>query len=286
MKIELFTEVNFRGPTAKNGKCIALVECETKKGPAVKAQIETEQNTTYHRMSMIAILVGLRMLRPCEVTVYTPDQFLVTTINEGNMDKWKREEWRRPHGKELYYLEGWNGIDVVEKLPKSEKVETEWDRQRKKIKQLKALQKKINERKKEFIKLIADGKIELLKDEERQKIIEKMIRLMMEKSCWLGNGMVLRFFTGKSLYDADEKEKEEAEEKIQTLDTQVLLLIAMNNMMDDYTGDLVEYSGEYKEDAGKRYQECFKILMRYGWSYEREEADLVYGNHELYKKES
>ena len=74
MKIELFTEVNFRGPTAKTGKCIALVECETKKGPAVKAQIETEQNTTYHRMSMIAILVGLKMLRPCEVTVYTPDQ--------------------------------------------------------------------------------------------------------------------------------------------------------------------------------------------------------------------
>lgn len=189
-------------------------------------------------------------------------------------------------GKELYYLDGWNGIDVVKKLPKSEKVETEWDRQRKKIKQLKALQKKMNERKKEFIRTIADGKIELLKDEERQKIIEKMIRNMMEKSCWLGNGMVLKFFTGKSLYDADEKEKEEAEEKMQTLDTQVLLLIAMNNMMDDYTGDLVEYSGEYKEDAGKRYQECFKILMRYGWSYEREEADLVYGNHELYKKES
>ena len=66
----------------------------------------------------------------------------------------------------------------------------------------------------------------------------------------------------------------------------MLLLIAMNNMMDDYTGDLVEYSGEYNEDVGKRYQECFKILMRYGWSYEREEADLVYGNHELYKKES
>ena len=174
----------------------------------------------------------------------------------------------------------------MEKLPKSEKVETEWDRQRKKTKQLKALQKKMNERKKEFIRTIADGKIELLKDEERQKIIEKMIRNMMEKSCWLGNGMVLKFFTGKSLYDADEKEKEEAEEKIQTLDTQVLLLIAMNNMIDDYTGDLVEYSGEYKEDAGKRYQECFKILMRYGWSYEREEADLVYGNHELYKKES
>lgn len=64
-------------------------------------------------------------------------------------------------GKELYYLDGWNGIDVVEKLPKSEKVETEWDRQRKKTKQLKALQKKMNERKKEFIRTIADGKVSL-----------------------------------------------------------------------------------------------------------------------------
>ena len=86
------------------------MECETKKGPAVKAQIEIEQNTTYHRMSMIAILTGLRMLRPCEVTVYTPDQFLVTTINEGNMDKWKREEWRRPHGKEIKNKELWQEL--------------------------------------------------------------------------------------------------------------------------------------------------------------------------------
>ena len=86
------------------------MECETKKGPAVKAQIETEQNTTYHRMSMVAILAGLRMLRPCEVTVYTPDQFLVTTINEGNMDKWKREEWRRPHGKEIKNKELWQEL--------------------------------------------------------------------------------------------------------------------------------------------------------------------------------
>ena len=61
-------------------------------------------------MSMIAILVGLRMLRPCEVTAYTPDQFLVTTINEGNMDKWKREEWRRPHGKEIKNKELWQEL--------------------------------------------------------------------------------------------------------------------------------------------------------------------------------
>ena len=45
MKIELFTEVNFRGPTAKNGKCIALVECETKKGQGSES---TDRDRTEH----------------------------------------------------------------------------------------------------------------------------------------------------------------------------------------------------------------------------------------------
>lgn len=51
-------------------------------------------------------------------------------------------------GEELYYSDGWSGIDVIEKLPKQEQVETEYDRQRKKTAQLKALQKKMNKRKK------------------------------------------------------------------------------------------------------------------------------------------
>lgn len=134
--------------------------------------------------------------------------------------------------------------------------------------------------------MIADGNIELMKDQERQKIIEKMLRLMIGKSCWLGNGMTLRFFTGKSLYDASVEEKAEVNEKEQKLDLQVLLLIALDQMMDEYIGDFVRYTGEYDEEKGKRYKDCFEILMQYGWSYEREEADLVYGNHELYKKES
>lgn len=49
---------------------------------------------------------------------------------------------------------------------------------------------------------------------------------------------------------------------------------------------LVNYDGGFDAKRGRECQKCFEILMRYGWSYEREEADLVYGNHELYKKES
>lgn len=116
-------------------------------------------------------------------------------------------------GKELYYLDGWNGIDVVEKLPKQKQVETEYDRQKKKTAKLRSLQKKMNERKKEFIRTIADGKIELLKDEEGQKIIEKMIRNMMEKSCWLGNGMVLNFLTGKACMMRMRKKRKKQKKK-------------------------------------------------------------------------
>lgn len=101
MKIELFTEVNFRGPTAKNGKCIALVECETKKGPAVKAQIETEQKTTYHRMSMIDFLIEKitpvwkykqSIVRPAAKEVIAAASQLSQEINEQTVTWYKYQE--------------------------------------------------------------------------------------------------------------------------------------------------------------------------------------------------
>ena len=188
-------------------------------------------------------------------------------------------------GKELYYLEGWNNIDVVEKLPKQKEVETERDKQEKKKKELKALQKKMDARREEFVKMIINGKIELLKGEERQKVIEKMIRTLAEVGGWISERKAGEFYTGKEWYNTPEEEQNEIRERIQREDVQILLLIALNGAVGS-TRSLVNYNGGFDEERGHEYQECFKILMRYGWSYEREEADLVYGNHELYKKES
>lgn len=57
------------------------------------------------------------------------------------LDKEPHEELNI-HGTNLFWLESWDGICVVEKLPRKPKEETEWDKQQKKNKELEALQKK------------------------------------------------------------------------------------------------------------------------------------------------
>lgn len=189
------------------------------------------------------------------------------------------------HGTNLFWLESWDGICVVEKLPRKPKEETEWDKQQKKNKELEALQKKMDARRQSFIRMIIIGKIELLKGEERQKVIEKMIRTLTEVGGWINERRFSEVYTGKEWYGMPEEERNEIRERIRQEDIQILLLTVLNGTMDS-TGSLVNYDGGFDAKRGRECQKCFKILMRYGWSYEREEADLVYGNHELYKKES
>ena len=189
------------------------------------------------------------------------------------------------HGTNLFWLESWDGICVVEKLPRKPKEETEWDKQQKKNKELEALQKKMDARRQSFIRMIIIGKIELLKGEERQKVIEKMIRTLTEVGGWINERRFSEVYTGKEWYGMPEEERNEIRERIRQEDIQILLLTVLDGTMDS-TRSLVNYDGGFDAKRGRECQKCFKILMRYGWSYEREEADLVYGNHELYKKES
>lgn len=179
------------------------------------------------------------------------------------------------HGTNLFWLESWDGICVVEKLPRKPKEETEWDKQQKKNKELEALQKKMDARRQSFIRMIIIGKIELLKGEERQKVIEKMIRTLTEVGGWINERRFNEVYTGKEWYGMPEEERNEIRERIRQEDVQILLLTVLNGTMDS-TRSLVNYDGGFDAKRGRECQKCFKILMRYGWSYEREEADLVW----------
>ena len=112
-----------------------------------------------------------------------------------------------------------------------------------------------------------------------------MIRTLTEVGGWINERRFSEVYTGKEWYGMPEEERNEIRERIWQEDIQILLLTVLNGTMDS-TGSLVNYDGGFDAKRGRECQKCFKILMRYGWSYEREEADLVYGNHELYKKES
>lgn len=113
MQVEIYTETTIKGPrTITTGKYAAAVVCQTTKGPAVKGVAKRDEWTTFHRSSLLAILAGLELLtKSCRVKVYTPDAFLVNMIRNGNLEKWKREEWRRPQDKELKNKGLWQQLE-------------------------------------------------------------------------------------------------------------------------------------------------------------------------------
>ena len=107
MQVEIYTETTVRRPREKHGKYAAVAVYQTTKGPAEKYIVGEESDTTFHRMSLLALLEGLKMLKkPCKVTAYTPDQFLASTVNEGALEKWKREALTESLQQWLELLEG------------------------------------------------------------------------------------------------------------------------------------------------------------------------------------
>ena len=62
------------------------------------------------------------------------------------------------------------------------------------------------------------------------------------------------------------------------------MLIALDHTMQDI-GELMDWRGEYIESKANNYKEAFKILKKWGWSFEEEEKAMIDGTHEFYKKE-
>ena len=80
--------------------------------------------------------------------------------------------------------------------------------------------------------MIIIGKIELLKGEERQKVIDKMISTLTEVGGWINERRFSEVYTGKERYGMPEEERNEIRERIWQEDVQILLLTVLNGTMD------------------------------------------------------
>ena len=98
-------------------KYAAVAVAWSSKGPYPKYAVGIDEETTYNRITMLAILSGINLLTyPCEVIVYTENRFLVNTVHNNSLENWKRAEWVRPQGKPLKNKELWK--ELAEQMEK------------------------------------------------------------------------------------------------------------------------------------------------------------------------
>lgn len=187
----------------------------------------------------------------------------------------------------LFYYSYWREVLVVKKAQKKERELTPEEIKRKEInqnkKKIQGMMDKISTQRKEFVLNIISGKIDDVKDDSLKDAIWCVLLLTQG---YLLLSELRKFFTGKSSWDLSDEELAESTEKINSLTVIQQMLIFMSISMDK--GEIYDYNGFYKEEIGQALLDGYKVLERYGWSFESEEdKQLLEGTHELYtKKES
>ena len=93
-QVEIYTDGACRGNPGHGGWAAILVY-----GVHERVTSGGERLTTNNRMELSAAIYGLRALRErCAVTLYSDSRYLVDAINQGWLDSWRKNGWRR--GKE------------------------------------------------------------------------------------------------------------------------------------------------------------------------------------------
>lgn len=93
-QVQIYTDGACRGNPGRGGWAAILVY-----GQHEKTTSGGERETTNNRMELSAAIYGLRALREkCAVTLYSDSRYLVDAINQGWLDSWQKNGWRR--GKE------------------------------------------------------------------------------------------------------------------------------------------------------------------------------------------
>ena len=86
--VRIFTDGSARGnPDGPGGYGVVLHEKELSAG---------YKRTTNNRMELMAAIVGLEALnRSCEVELYSDSKYLTDAFNQGWIDNWIKNNWKR-----------------------------------------------------------------------------------------------------------------------------------------------------------------------------------------------
>lgn len=108
-EVRIYIETSLQGPAVKRGKYDAIVEFIKKDGePETREVCGEEDETTFYRSTLLAIVKALKILTcPCRVQIYTYCTFIVTMAENGNLEAWKRAEWKKSSGEDVQHKELW-----------------------------------------------------------------------------------------------------------------------------------------------------------------------------------
>lgn len=184
-----------------------------------------------------------------------------------------------------HYFCEYGRLNIYKEDPRTTKENTkEKEKERKrKQKQAKELLKKIDQRRKLFIRFVIEEKITPINGEKA--MVGEIWKLLLDRGCGLYRSDISSIFLDKEYWSYSEEERKEAEEKTKNLTILQQLLIFLHVQLTK-EDSICGYRGEYCKRVGEYHQKAYGLLEFYGWSFEdKEEESLIDGTNELYKEE-
>lgn len=102
-KVELYTDGACSGNPGAGGYGAILIY------RGIEKEISGgEPSTTNNRMEIFAVIAGLRCLKEsCDVTIYSDSAYTVNAFNEGWIQGWKTNGWKKADGKPVLNADLW-----------------------------------------------------------------------------------------------------------------------------------------------------------------------------------
>ena len=112
MKVTIFTDGAARGNPEGPGGYGAVLQYTDAKGVLHEKEISAGyKKTTNNRMELMAAIAGLSELnRPCEVELYSDSRYLVDAIEQGWIDSWQKNGWKRADKKPVKNVDLWKTL--------------------------------------------------------------------------------------------------------------------------------------------------------------------------------
>lgn len=208
------------------------------------------------------------------------------TVKDFELDKDVPKRIQLKETEQMYYITRYRSLRVIKKYKKTKKTETPEEAKQKQRdrnkKTIKAMLKVMNATRREFIQGILSGKIEAVKDEK--SVQEQLWQVLFEIQASFYPSVMRQFFTSKIDYECTDEEREEAQQKVESLSLTHSMLIMTHQAMVTI-GDLYDWQGRYNAERGKALMHAYKVLQLYGWPFlESDDMQLLDGTHGLYEK--
>lgn len=111
-KVMIYTDGAARGNPDGPGGYGTILQYTDKKGDLYEKCISAGyERTTNNRMELMAAIAGLEALnRPCEVEIYSDSKYLTDAFNQGWIDNWVRNNWRRGKSGPVKNIDLWERL--------------------------------------------------------------------------------------------------------------------------------------------------------------------------------